>query len=81
MQLIADQSLGRVVGNVKSNTTRWVNNYLGREGSIWQQGFHDRALRKDEDVIEVARYVIANPVHDVIVNQVGDYALWDAKWV
>ena len=52
---------------------------LGRR--VWQKGFHDRALRRDEDLAAVARYVISNPVRSGIVQRVGDYPHWDAVWL
>ena len=48
---------------------------------IWQKGFYDRALRSDEDIVKVARYIIANPVRAGIVRHVGDYPHWDAVWL
>jgi len=54
----------------------------GKEGhSVWQDGFHDHALRREEDLKEVARYIIANPVRAGLVTRVGDYPLWDACWL
>jgi len=29
---------------------------------LWDEGYHDRVLRKDTDVREIARYIIWNPV-------------------
>ena len=52
---------------------------LGRR--IWQKGFYDRALRRDEDLVAVARYVVGNPVRAGIVDRVGDYPHWDAVWI
>ncbi|MNN82247.1 hypothetical protein D3C81_1991650 [compost metagenome] len=54
---------------------------VGRKGSLWQQGYHDRALRRDEDLVKLARYVVANPLRAGLVEKLGDYPLWDAIWV
>ncbi|HGA2320911.1 TPA: transposase [Pseudomonas putida] len=48
---------------------------------VWQAGYHDRALRKEADVIKAARYIIANPIRAGLVNKVGDYPHWDAIWI
>ncbi|BBH45746.1 REP-associated tyrosine transposase [Pseudomonas sp. KU43P] len=48
---------------------------------VWQAGYHDRALRRDEDVVMAARYIIANPLRAGLVDTVGDYPHWDAVWV
>ncbi|MBN8514003.1 transposase [Accumulibacter sp.] len=52
---------------------------LGRR--IWQKGFHDRAVRRDEDLAAVARYVVHNPVRAGLVERLGDYPHWDAVWI
>jgi REP element-mobilizing transposase RayT len=53
---------------------------FSRDNRIWQKGFHDRALRRDEDVRAVARYMVMNPVRAGIVTRIWDYPLWDALW-
>jgi REP-associated tyrosine transposase len=42
--------------------------------------FHDRALRSDEQVGAVARYVVCNPIRAGLVSRLQDYPLWDAVW-
>ena len=48
---------------------------------LWQTGFHDHALRREEDLAATARYLIANPLRAGLVQRVGDYPFWDAVWV
>ncbi|UBM26518.1 transposase [Pseudomonas sp. p1(2021b)] len=48
---------------------------------IWQPGYHDRALRREEDVRQVARYIIANPLRAGLVDRIGAYSHWDAMWL
>jgi len=48
---------------------------------VWQEGFYDRALRRDEDIKETARYVVANPLRAGLVSRLGDYPHWDAMWL
>ena len=75
-------SLSSVVANMKRHSARQINNSSGCQGSrIWQRGFHDHALRKDEDVIHVARYIVSNPLRAGLVSRIGDYSLWDAAWL
>ncbi len=40
---------------------------------LWQEGYHDHALRKDEDIKDVARYILENPVRAALVSHAGDY--------
>jgi REP element-mobilizing transposase RayT len=48
---------------------------------VWQAGYHDRALRRQEDVVKAARYIIANPLRAGLVTRIGDYPHWDAIWI
>jgi putative transposase len=78
---LKDASLQSLMRQVKSRSTKAVNNLSGSMGQLWQAGFHDRALRKEEDLLATARYVVANPVRAGLVSRVGDYSLWDAVWL
>jgi REP element-mobilizing transposase RayT len=42
---------------------------------LWQQSFYDRALRIEEDVADVATYILANPVRAGLAVRPGEYAL------
>ena len=75
VQLGDDADIRGVVGRVKSLIARRL------DGSVWQPGFYDRALRKDEDITTVARYIVANPVRAGLVRKLGDYPHWDAIWM
>jgi hypothetical protein len=67
--------LSQVVGGVKGN----VAHRLGRR--LWQDGFHDRAVRRDEDIVAIARYIVANPLRAGLVERLADYPHWDAIWL
>ena len=69
------RSLSMVVRAVKAVTAHELG------GPTWQKGFHDHALRKEEDLAGVARYVVANPVRAGLVRRVGNYPHWDAVWL
>ena len=65
----------------KSLSTREVNRSTGRTGPLWQYGFHDRALRREENLEKMARYVVANPLRAGLVDTIADYPLWDTIWI
>ena len=67
--------LSIVVGGVKSTSAHRA----GR--CIWQPGFHDHAVRREEDLVKLARYVVANPLRAGLVRKLGDYSHWDAVWL
>ncbi|MBP5944660.1 MULTISPECIES: REP-associated tyrosine transposase [Pseudomonas] len=74
-------SLSELMQKTKSMSTKAVKQRTGRNISLWQRGFHDRALRREEDLVKMARYVVANPLRAGLVEKLGDYPLWDAIWV
>ncbi len=74
-------SLSELMQRIKSLSTKAVNLRLGNKVSLWQQGFHDRALRREDELIIMARYVVANPLRAGLVKRLGDYPLWDAIWL
>jgi REP element-mobilizing transposase RayT len=74
-------SLCQTVQRVKSKTAIAVNKRAGLQGSLWQSGYHDTAVRHEEALLRFARYIIANPLRAGLVRRVGDYPLWDAVWL
>lgn len=74
-------SLDELMRYIKSNSARQINQRLGTQGPIWQPGYHDRALRQDENLQSAARYIVVNPLRAGLVKRVGDYPLWDAVWL
>lgn len=48
---------------------------------IWQDGFHDRMIRKEESLKTVARYIVANPLRANLVDDIVQYSYWDAAWL
>lgn len=74
-------SLSTVMRRVKGRSARRIHAALGRQGKLWQYGFHDRALRREDDVLPTARYIVANPIRAGLVSRVGDYPHWDARWL
>lgn len=75
LRLLGSVSLGEAVRRLKAK----VSLIFGYP--VWLRGFHDHALRRDEDLVSVARYIVANPVRAGLVRRVGDYPHWDAVWL
>ena len=66
---------------LKSRSAIAVNRFIGESGRVWQAGYHDHALRAEEDIKDVAQYIVANPLRARLVTRIGDYPLWDAAWL
>ncbi len=79
--LTGSRSLNSCIKNVKSFSARRINEKLESSKGVWQAAYYDRAIRKEDDVEAVARYIVANPLRAGIVDSVKEYALWDAKWL
>jgi len=75
MQLGSERDLSRVIGAVKNVAAH----RLGRP--VWQSGFHDHAVRAEEDLRQIGRYIVANPLRAGLVSQLEDYPHWDAHWL
>ncbi len=75
MQLGEAKKLSSLIQQIKS----WASKAIGKP--IWQKGFYDHALRQEEDVKNIARYIVTNPLRANIVSKLNDYPHWDAIWL
>ncbi len=74
-------SLGELMREFKSRSSCALYRQGAEHQRIWQPGFHDRALRRDEQMRSLARYIIANPIRAGLVTRVSDYPHWDCVWL
>lgn len=63
----------RLVELVKSKLTRflWKGGFAG---SIFQRSFYDHIVRRDEELREITRYILDNPVRKGLANVWPEYA-------
>jgi REP element-mobilizing transposase RayT len=66
---VGARSSGRRVTPVSGFVAGWANSAahlanraLATKGPLWQEGFHDHALRRTEDIGQVVDYIHGNPV-------------------
>ncbi|MGB1765458.1 REP-associated tyrosine transposase [Alloalcanivorax xenomutans] len=81
LRLKSDATLSAAVRKAKGITTLNWRALTACDGMLWQSGFYDRALRNDDDLVTLCRYVVANPLRAGLVRSVRDYSLWDAVWI
>ena len=81
VELGAYEPLGDLMRRVKAVSAAEINRNQRSYGSVWASGYHDHALRYEEDLVGVARYVIDNPVRAGLVRRAMDYSFWDAVWL
>ena len=74
-------TLAGCVRRLKGCSARILRQQHPAIGWIWASGYHDHAIRGDEDLLETARYIVLNPVRAGLASRVGDYPFWDAVWL
>ncbi len=62
----------RFVQAVKSRTAR-AYAALGGTERLWQRGFYDRIVRREEDVARLAEYILANPIRAGLAEETSTY--------
>mgnify|MGYP003646151531 FL=1 len=81
MQLNTELELSRCIQKFKGNVTRRLHKRALITGRVWENNFHDSAIRREKDLLATARYVVANPLRAGLVKSLRDYPLWDAIWL
>jgi len=82
-----NKSLAEIMKNVKGQSAYKIQKIRRKQSEItgnqplWQDGYYDHAIRKEEDLQKMARYIVANPLRANIVKTIADYPLWDAIWL
>lgn len=74
------QTLPDLVRGLKCNSSRLVRAATPAVAQVWAAAYHDRAVRRDEALVDAARYVVLNPVRAGLVQRVHDYRYWGAVW-
>lgn len=71
--LMADSaSMEQLVHSFKSYST-YVARTLGCRSRVWQRSYWDHVVRRDEDLYEVAKYIVQNPVRKGMVTDFREY--------
>lgn len=81
LELKQGRSLTQMVKIFKGRTATRLAKQFGQSFKVWQPSFHDQAVRTDESLVEMARYIVMNPVRAGLVKHIGDYPLWDSIWL
>ena len=81
LQLGASKSLAEVMHSVKSYSSNQIGQVTGNQAQrVWQAGFHDHAIRRDETLVNVARYIVDDPLRAGLVHDLGDFPFRDTLW-
>ncbi len=80
MILQAGSELSEAIRRLKGRSARILAERTGHR-PFWQRAFYDHAVRGEEDLRAIARYIVANPLRGGLVERIGEYSLWDAIWM
>ena len=80
-ELAGDESLPCLVSRIKAVTATLGNSVLGRKGTFWARGYHDHALRNQENLRTAVRYLVANPLRAGLVDSPWDWPFWNSRWI
>mgnify|MGYP001818803087 FL=1 len=80
LQLSDGEDLSDIVARTKGRSALRINSARRRRGSLWQAGFHDHAVRRDENIENLANYTVLNPVRAGLVKRREDYPYWWSRW-
>lgn len=67
------KSLPNWMGTFKRYTSRMAYEFQGVK-PLWQPNFYDHVVRKDESLLEIAQYILNNPVRKELVSDWEKYA-------
>ncbi|MBW1997960.1 MAG: transposase [Deltaproteobacteria bacterium] len=68
-------SLRDVMGSIGSFTAREINRISQISGrKVWQKGYYDRGIRRNEDIEVIFDYVHNNPVRRGLVDRAEEWA-------
>jgi REP element-mobilizing transposase RayT len=61
-QLGDRRSLAAVMKLLKGRSARLINESMKKSGPVWQKAYYDHAIREEEDIRQIVRYMLRNPL-------------------
>ena len=80
LQLGEGEELSKLLQRMKSLSAKALRDADVHSGKVWHKGFYDRAIRKEEDIAAVARYIVANPLRAKLCQSLKQYPFWNAVY-
>jgi REP element-mobilizing transposase RayT len=80
VRLHGDTDLSTSVATFKWRTARAASLAIDASAELWAASFHRMALRRDAELLGMARYLLGNPVRARLVANVRDYPYWHGAW-
>ncbi len=73
-----EYSLAIIMNRIKGRTARFINQEMNRSGSLWQKEYYDHYVRNEQELNNIVRYIVLNPMKAGLVDQPR---LWKWTWV
>ena len=67
------KNLSTIIKEFKTYTTQIGWKYMGIKGKLWQKSYYDHIARRQEDLVSICRYILANPVRKELVEDDEDW--------
>ena len=77
----ACDELSACVRRLKGRTAFELGRHHPSIGAVWSSAYHDRAIRRESELLAAGRYLVLNPVRAGLVQRVGQYPYWDSIWI
>jgi putative transposase len=74
-------TLGTLMRRFKSRSSLVLHQAGVEHDPVGSLGITTGHLRREESMVHVARYIVANPLRAGLVRSVRDYPHWDAVWL
>jgi len=66
-------SIAEIMQVIKGASAHRINRALGRNGRVWEEESFDRALRREESIVDKVEYMLGNPVGAGLVQNPLEY--------
>jgi REP element-mobilizing transposase RayT len=70
-----NETVSTLMHSLKSYTAKEINKKQGRQGPVWQAGFHSHGIRDEREMKAKIHYVEGNPVKAGLAGSIEEYEL------
>lgn len=69
--------ISKFLQTLKSQTGFWCKKEHGLP--LWQRGFYDHIVRRNEDLVKIAQYILDNPIRKGLAEKAEEYP-YSGSW-
>ena len=79
-QLKKSIELSNLIRTFKGRCTKLARDQ-SQISKLWQPDYYDHMIRDESDLVNCARYIVANPLRAGLVKNIGLYPHWDCIYI